>query len=450
MDRPNARGLHGHSVTAQAMRSHDWRDHPLGPPQDWPPLLRQTVNVLLSSSESMYLLWGEPLFFFSNDAYQPILGPRLPQAIGTTLARLWPDAIDAVRPSIDAALRGDSVRHVDQPITMARHGEPEDTWWTFSFSPVFDDDGAIPAVLCHTVETTDRILSDRRRDLAEARLRDINDRLEQVVTDRTNERNRIWEVSRELLLVADLDGVWRSVNPAWTRKLGWTEAELIGRTSEWLEHPDDRVATRAEIGRLASGQMTRQFENRLRTRDGDYRRLSWKAVEMDGALYCVARDVTEEHRRELELQERTRSQRESEARARAYFLTSPEYLILVGIDDQARLVVEDINPSVEHLIQRTRAEVVGRPPREVFPPQSAEDLERAALACLRTGENQTYAARRQYPGRAEIAVETRCWRWSSAVQRAAGWCCWWRATAPASCSRRTGCDRCRRWRRSAS
>ena len=285
MQQSEKRGLDGRGITARAMRAHDWSGHPLGPPERWPALLRQMVNFMLSSSESMYLLWGEDLHFFSNDAYRPILGPRIDRSIGTTLADLWPDAIGAVQPSIDTALRGESVRHIDTFVQMARRGEPEDTWWTFSFSPVYDDGGIARGVLCHTTETTRRVLSDRRRDLAESRLRAINDRLEAEVTSRTRE------------------------------------------------------------------------------------------------------------------------QRESEARARAYFLASPEYLMLLSVDDDERMTFEDINPSVESLIGRSRVAALGRSPRELLPADGVDEVERRVLECLRTGLKQTYGARWSYSGRAEIFVE---------------------------------------------
>ncbi len=398
--------LHGNSLTAQEMRAYDWSRHPLGTPDQWPALLRHMVNYMLSSSESIYLLWGPELFFFSNDGYRPILGAKTGRAIGTTLGELWPDAIDAIRPIIDRSFAGESTMHHHMPIRMTLRDEPEDTWWTFSFAPMVDDDGSVPGVLCHTTETTQHVLTEQRRDLAESRLREINDRLEAEVTSRTRERNRIWQVSRDMLLVADLSGVWLSVNPAWSAALGWSEAELLGRTSEWLEHPEDRERTRAEVDKLALGQRTRTFENRLRTRDGDYRRLSWTAVPEDSVLYCVARDITDEHLRETELRERTRIQRESEARARAYFLTTPEYVMLLRADAAGELAIEDINPSVEQLIGRPRAEVVGATPRSVLPSESAADLERGARECLRTGQNQTYTARRSYPSRQDIFVET--------------------------------------------
>ena len=129
---------------------------------------------------------------------------------------------------------------------------------------------------------------------AEAQLRAQNATLERRFEERTAERNRIWETSRDMLLIADAAGVWRNVNPAWNECLGWTEAELLGRTSEWMEHPDDQARSRAEARKLSQGHTTSAFENRFRTRAGDYRTLAWTAVFSDGMIYAAARDVTDE------------------------------------------------------------------------------------------------------------------------------------------------------------
>ncbi len=150
-----------------------------------------------------------------------------------------------------------------------------------------------------------------QRRLEEA-LRGLNETLERQVAARTAERDRIWQVSRDMLGVADADGVWLSVNPAWTTTLGWQPGEVVGRTSAWLEHPDDQDRTRDEIRRLGSGAPTLSFENRFRTRDGGYRTLSWRAVPFEGNLYCVARDVTEQRDRAQRLVQAEEALRQSQ------------------------------------------------------------------------------------------------------------------------------------------
>ncbi|NPD65941.1 PAS domain S-box protein [Lichenicola cladoniae] len=132
------------------------------------------------------------------------------------------------------------------------------------------------------------------RRLAEKRLRDLAALLEQQVAERTRERDRIWRVSQDLLGVADMKGCWISINPAWHALLGWNEDEIVGRTLEWLEHPDDRATTRAAFAGLADGKPTHAYENRVRHRDGHDRWLAWTAVPEADLIYCVGRDVTAE------------------------------------------------------------------------------------------------------------------------------------------------------------
>ena len=143
------------------------------------------------------------------------------------------------------------------------------------------------------------ILRDmNERHAAEEALRELNLSLEHRVAERTQERDRVWQVSLDMLGVAAADGTWISINPAWTKILGWVPEEILGKTSEWLEHPDDRRKMRDAVSRLATPEQTSDFESSFRTRQGDYRVLSWTAVNVEGLLYCVARDITEQRRQQ--------------------------------------------------------------------------------------------------------------------------------------------------------
>jgi PAS domain S-box-containing protein len=139
--------------------------------------------------------------------------------------------------------------------------------------------------------------------IAEVALRTFNETLEQRIQDETRERLQIWNVSQDLLVIAGLNGGVLSVNPAWTATLGWSEEDLLGESSEWLLHPDDRERTRAELDHLAQGHKTLGFENRLRAEDGSYHWISWQAAPDSGRIYSVGRDVTEQRRAEAELQQ---------------------------------------------------------------------------------------------------------------------------------------------------
>jgi len=129
---------------------------------------------------------------------------------------------------------------------------------------------------------------------AEAELRRLNRLLEERVEQRTIERDRLWDISGDPFVISDARGVWLAASPAWTRLLGWTEEELVGRTSEWMEHPDDRAKMRAEVLSSGGGKPTRRFETRFRDRDGKYHWLSWTAQPAGDRIYSIARDVTAE------------------------------------------------------------------------------------------------------------------------------------------------------------
>nr|WP_240350432.1 PAS domain-containing protein [Pseudomonas viridiflava] len=494
--------------------------------------------MMLSSPESLYLVWGPDLHFFFNDAYRPILGPRLDVALGQSITTLWADAWEQVRPMIERAFGGDSSRYENHPISMARYGVEEQTWWTFSFSPVYDErEESVLGVLCHTVETTHSVRlgqqlksSDERyralfsdidigfcvfevtyannllvachlievnaafdgmaelkeqigqsmRDIADGRpahwfevyasvvlsgesigldapaitlagrwyeiyaykvqgpeqsriamlfkdvtkarrlesslryteefnsrvlassndcikvidldgrltfmseggmrvmeisnfndvqgcpwpdfwqdqghidaqaaivaaktglpgrfqgfantylgtpkwwdvqvtpmfdetgvvekilcisrditatraaeedLRTLNATLEERVEARTQDRDRIWRLSTDLMLIAEFDGDIVAVNPAWTQVLGWSPDELLGKSFLEFLHPDDDLTTASAAAELSQGISVSSFENRYLHKDGSYRWIAWTAVPDQSYIHAVGRDV---------------------------------------------------------------------------------------------------------------------------------------------------------------
>jgi PAS domain S-box-containing protein len=174
-----------------------------------------------------------------------------------------------------------------------RRWDGEYVWHQARGVAVFEHDGNIREWVGICVDIEDRKQVAQRQIEAEKALRDLNETLEQRVEVEARERARIWNVSQDLLVVADTEGRFLNVNPAWTATLGWSETDLVGNTSDWLLHPDDREKTRAESSRLGEGLRTLRFENRLRHKGGSYCRLSWTAVPDRGLIYAVARDITE-------------------------------------------------------------------------------------------------------------------------------------------------------------
>ncbi len=168
-----------------------------------------------------------------------------------------------------------------------RGADGEYRWFLARAVPARDEQGNIVRWIGTNTDVHDQ-------KLIAGELARLNATLAERVEEKTRERDRIWNVSQDLLLVADRSGIWQTVNPAWTRTLGWSEGELLNRTSQWLEHPDDGGLTRAQVSKLSANDTTVRFESRFRHKDGSYRWLSWTGVSDKDRIYAVARDVTAE------------------------------------------------------------------------------------------------------------------------------------------------------------
>lgn len=162
------------------------------------------------------------------------------------------------------------------------------------------------------IDTTDQKLAEDALRASEDRLRELNDSLEAQVAERTADRDRMWRLSTDIMLVAQIDGTINSVNPAWTSVLGWSDKALLGNNFMDLVHPDDREATFAEMAKLGAGETTFRFENRYRAADGSYRWISWTAVPGDELINAVGRDVTTDKARQAELEAAQEALRQSQ------------------------------------------------------------------------------------------------------------------------------------------
>jgi PAS domain S-box-containing protein len=216
------------------------------------------------------------------------------------LRRIHPEDRASTEKKFRDAVAGNA-RDYNVQYRIIRPNDGQTRWIAVKSTIERDDHGrAVRLVGAHT-DITEQVMTEQAlrqsedlyRKLAD-QLADLNATLAQRVEEKTRERDRIWNVSQDLLLVADRNGAWQSVNPAWTRTLGWSEAELLNRTSEWLEHPEDNAITKKQITRLAAGETTVRFESRFRHKDGSYRWLSWTGVRDNDRNYVVARDVTAE------------------------------------------------------------------------------------------------------------------------------------------------------------
>jgi PAS domain S-box-containing protein len=157
----------------ERMRGFDWSASPLGPPEGWPQALKTATGILLSSKFPMFLAWGAELRFLYNDAYVDILGAKHPHALGHAFEDVWAEIWDDVGPLARRALEGEATYFENLPLTMTRKGFPEQTWFTFSYSPLRGDDGRAVGIFCVCTETSATVLAERERLGETERLRQL-------------------------------------------------------------------------------------------------------------------------------------------------------------------------------------------------------------------------------------------------------------------------------------
>ena len=152
----------------------DWSARSLGDPDDWPLSLKAAVRMMAGVRFAIWVGWGPDLAFFCNDAYRhDTLGAKYPWALGRPTREVWAEIWDEVAPLFEAVMqRGESMRFESMQLFLERDGYREETYHTFSYSPLYDDDGSVGGLFCVVSEDTEMVISQRRittlRDLAGA------------------------------------------------------------------------------------------------------------------------------------------------------------------------------------------------------------------------------------------------------------------------------------------
>jgi signal transduction histidine kinase/CheY-like chemotaxis protein len=245
---------HGGGTVGDLIRSRDWSTSPLGPPEAWPQPLRTVVELLLQSRIPMFVAWGEELGFLYNDAYAEILGTKHPRALGSRFHDIWSEIWPDILPLVEAAMAGRAIYREDLPLLMNRKGYDEQTWFTFSYSPLRDEDGRIAGMFCACTETTRRVRAERG-------LRELNETLERRVDAAIAERKLLAEIidsTDAMVQVAGLDFRWLAINRAAANefeRIFGTRPRVGDSMLELLEsQPEQQAAVKAVWSRALAGE----------------------------------------------------------------------------------------------------------------------------------------------------------------------------------------------------
>lgn len=326
---------------ATLIRQKDWSETPVGPPATWPQSLRTLVHMMLNSRFPMFIFWGAELITFYNDAFRPSLGNngKHPASLGQRAEESWAESWPVIGPMMHNIMAGgEAVWVEDQKLPIYREGQMGYAYWTYSFSSVLNDEGAVGGVLVTCSETTEQVLARQKIKESEVRFQAMAEDSD-ILIAMSNEAaqsiylNQAW---------ADLTG--RSVTDL--MNLGWVD----------LVHPDDREPFLNTYLSALSRQESFSGEFRILDRHGAYRWLWVKcparfrpnaAVNSparpgpDGAKGTFAGYISSA----IDITDRKQAQQQLEASERMYRQLATE------LEERVRLRTHDLERSNLDLMQ---------------------------------------------------------------------------------------------------
>jgi PAS domain S-box-containing protein len=404
--------LVGGGAMGDAIRRHDWARSPVGPPAQWPQSLRTVIRLMLTSNHPIFVFWGPELTCFYNDPYSQSLGPeKHPSILGQRAEVAWDEIWPIIGPQIDLVMRGDGATwHENHLVPITRFGRREDVYWTYSYSPIDDDDAAsgVGGVLVLCNETTRQVLADARQTF----LIEIADRL--LTTP--DPRNALGKyLGLEGVGFANYDAGWdvAEVDEAW-RKPGlpglggrYSTAAFGSAIVEQLRQGQTVVIDDVATSPLVLGEAIANFATI------DTRAMIQVPLNRSGSgaagLFVISeqpriwttnevRLVEEVAIRGAAAVERARGERavrDSEALLRAIGESSAE--LIFAKDRKHRLIYA--NPATLTAIGRNREEAIGRTEREWHAdPAEAEAIIATDDEVMKSGKVQRFEQHFTPPG----------------------------------------------------
>ncbi|NIF25103.1 response regulator [Pantoea sp. Tr-811] len=270
----------------ELIAQHDWSTTSLGPLPQWRASLRIAVDMMLMSPFPSAVVWGPDMTVIHNAGYLALLdspGPVLGQHFDT----LWQQHWQSIGPWVYKALGGSANFVEAQPVLIASPNAVGPAWYAFSYTPIRDEMNEVAGFLHTVIDTTDSVD-------AHARWRDQALAFEGQIHRYMADREQMWKLSRDAMLVVTTDLKIQAANPAWQRILGWQEDQVRDTSILALVHPADRAEVEVAALEFTRGEGAGQLETRLRHADGHYRWFNWTA-NFDGLLLtAVGRDISAE------------------------------------------------------------------------------------------------------------------------------------------------------------
>jgi PAS domain S-box-containing protein len=358
--RPQAEAsfLAGGGVMGAMMRTHDWASSPLGPVSEWPPSLRIAVSLALNSQFPTVIFWGPELRMFYNDAYLPILDDKHPASLGQAARDCWSEIWSIIGPMLHGVLAtGEATWSYDLFLPIIHNGVVGEHYFTFSYSPIRDETGAVRGVFCPVTETTERVQQERREQQLHAEADAARDQVTQVL-----------ESMHDSFIV--FDPQWRitHANASAAAFMRHRHGDLLGK-NYWEEFPP-------VLGTNIESEFRRAMAERVKVEFETYYAPWARWVEArvsplrEGGIAVFFRDVTARKRAE-----------EAGLRLAAIVESSDDAIVSKSLDG----IVTSWNAAAERIFGYRAEEMIGQPILRLLP-EDRHDEEAMILERLRRGE----------------------------------------------------------------
>jgi signal transduction histidine kinase len=249
---------------AGRIRTFDWCQTELGSLDTWPASLCSSVQLMLASPLPMVMLWGRAGYMIYNDAYSKFAGGRHPYLLGVPVEMGWPEVAEFNRNVVDTCLAGGTLSYRNKELVLLRDGIPEDVWLDLYYSPVADDDGKPAGVMAMVVETTEHVISERRRQAAEDAYRADNERVRLALNAGALLGSFVWDIKANKL----------SGDERFARTFSFPAdqdlADLPPDVTETRIHPDDLNWVQEQVSQSVETGESFNAEYRVLRPDGGY------------------------------------------------------------------------------------------------------------------------------------------------------------------------------------
>ena len=221
--------LLGGGEMGERIRNFDWTTTPLGDPEGWEQSLKTCVRIMLSSSQPIWIGWGKQLIKLYNDPYKSIVGGKHPAALGKPVRKVWKDIWTNIEPMLKKVMEQDEGTYVEsQLLIMERNGYPEETYYTFSYTPIPGDNGITAGVFCANTDDTSRVINERALET----LRRLG-----KISYHEKKLSEIYEKTAEVLAENKKDfpfALFYQINGGEAKQVAWA-----GNKEEYKHFPDE-------------------------------------------------------------------------------------------------------------------------------------------------------------------------------------------------------------------